>query len=521
MENALLAQLQKQVMELTSELRALQISHAALQADHAALQAENQQLRAENQLLRNQNAFLRRQLFGKKSEKLDPNQLELAMKIEEAAFVIETDPDDDPPPGGSRRRRKGGERKVVVPEGTPVEEIVIDPEPVQANPEAYECIGEEVSRELDVVATPYVLRVTRRRKFKSKTDRNQPPLLAPAPPKLIEHSLAGPGLLTDIILKKYVEHLPLYRQSQFMKSRYGIEISRKTMCDWVGATAGWLKPIYLCMKKGLKERSYLQVDETPVPYCRTEDGGSRKGFLWVYNDPGGNVLFEWHQGRGADCLKGMLDEFSGVVQCDGYPAYPSYAAGRKDLSLAGCWAHARRKFFEALEESPVQARWVLHQIGLLYRIEANLRPAGPQLRQALRSAQSAPILARLEKAFQRLKPRHLPKSRMGKAIQYALGQWKQLLKYLSDGRLQIDNNGVENAIRPTALGKKNWLFFGAPKAGERSAILYSLLESCKRRGIDQAAYLRDVLTRLPSMKITQVDQLTPENWLAARKTKAA
>ena len=275
------------------------------------------------------------------------------------------------------------------------------------------------------------------------------------------------------------------------------------------------------MKKGLKERSYLQVDETPVPYCRTEDGGSRKGFLWVYNDPGGDVLFEWHQGRGADCLKGMLDEFSGVVQCDGYPVYPRYAAGRKDLSLAGCWAHARRKFFEALEESPVQARWVLHQIGLLYRIEANLRPAGPQLRQALRSAQSAPILARLEKAFQRLKPRHLPESRMGKAIQYALGQWKQMLKYLSDGRLQIDNNGVENAIRPTALGKKNWLFIGHPEAGERSAILYTLLENCKQLDINPAEYLKDLLTRLPGLKISEIADLTPARWKAVRQARAA
>lgn len=510
-----LRHLQEQVAQLTAELRALQAAHATLNSQYDALQAENK-------ILRNQNTFLRRQLFGKKSEELNRDQLELALSMAEADCVIETDSDDDPPKG-PRRRRKGGERKVGIPEGTPVEEIVIDPEEVKANPQAYECIGEEVSRELDVVPTPYVLRITRRRKFKSKTDRSQPPLLAPAPPRLIEGSLASPGLLTDILLKKYVEHLPLYRQEQIMRNRYGIELSRKTMCDWVGVVADWLKPVYVRMRKTLRGRSYLQVDETPVRYCGAEGGGSRKGYLWVFHDPGGDVLFEWHLDRGADCLNKMLDEFSGKVQCDGYSAYPRYADGRQDIELTGCWAHARRYFFEAQEEAPALARWFLHQIGLLYRIEATLRAqgAGPALRQAMRSAESAMILSRLERVLKLKLPVHLPKSCRGKAIAYTLGQWDQLLKYRDDGRLEIDNNRVENAIRPTAVGKKNWLFFGAPEAGERSAIIYTILESCKRRGIDQATYLRDVLTRLPTMKITEVDQLTPANWLAARKAKAA
>ena len=522
---SVLQQLQEQVANLTSELRSLQSAHTALQADHAVLKSKYEALQAENKILRNQNAFLKRQLFGKKSEKLDRNQLELALSIEEAACVIESDPGDgdDDPSGGPRRRRKGGERKVVIPAGTPTQEIVIDPEEVKANPSAYECIGEEVSQELDVVPTPYVLRITRRRKFKSKTDRTRPPLLAPAPKKLIEGSLASPGLLTDILLKKYTEHLPLYRQEQILKNRYGIGISRKTLCDWVSVGAGWLKPIVVQMSKTMRQRTYLQVDETPVRYCGAEGGGSRKGYLWVFNDPGGDVLFEWHQGRGADCLNNMLDEFSGTVQIDGYAAYPSYAGDRDDIILAGCWAHARRYFFEALDESPVLARWFLNQIGLLYGIESDLRnrEAGPQLRQAVRASQSAMILARIEKALCLKLSRPLPKSRMGEAIAYALGQWSRLLKYRDDGRIEIDNNLVENAIRPTAIGKKNWLFFGAPKAGERSAILYTILESCKRRGIDQAAYLRDVFTRLPSMKITEIEQLTPENWLAAQKANAA
>jgi transposase len=507
---SVLRQLQEEVARLTAELRSLQTAHSALQA--------------ENTLLRNQNAFLKRQLFGKKSERLDRNQLELALRIEESAHVIESTPDDnDDPRGGPRRRRKGGERKVGIPDGTPVEEIVIDPEEVKANPSAYECIGEEVSRELDVVPSPYVLRVTRRRKYKNKSDRTQPPLVAPAPAKLIEGSLASPGLLADIILKKYVEHLPLHRQEQVLKSRYGITLSRKTMCDWIGSVADWLKPIYRQMREELRQETYLQVDETPVRYNGAEGGGSRKGYLWVYHHPGGSPLFEWHQGRGADCMKDMLDPFSGTLQIDGYIAYTSYAASREGLELAGCWAHTRRYFFEALEEAPKMARWFLHQIGLLYQVETDLRirKAGPRLRQAVRSANSAMTLARIEKALHLLQPRFLLKSRMGTAIAYALGQGGRLMKYRDDGRIEIDNNLVENAIRPTAVGKKNWLFFGAPDAGERSAILYTILESCKRLGIHQETYLRDVLTRLPSMKISEVAQLTPTNWLAARKSKAA
>lgn len=500
--------LKEQVTELTAQMH-------TLQAEHTALQSAYDNLQIENNFLRQQNVFLRRQMFGRKSEKLDRNQLELLLNMQESAFVVESqqDDDDDPPPGG-RRKRRGGERKVKIPEGTPTQEVIIDPPEVEADPKAYQCIGEEVTRELDVVPHPYVLRLIRRRKYKSKTDRTRPPLLAPAPPRLIENSLATPGLLTDIILKRCVEHLPLYRQEQVLKSRYGIEISRKTMCDWVGIVAGWLKPIYNHMRKELQKSEYLQIDETPVQYLGAEGGGSAQGYLWVYHRPGGDVLYEWHRGRGANCLEEMLGDFQGTVQCDGYSAYTSYTKDKSHIDLAGCWAHARRYFFDAQAESRVLAGWVLHQIGLLYRIEADLRDrgAGPALRQAVRSSQSAMILARIEKALRRKLTHHLPKSSMGEAIGYTLSQWDRLMAFVSNGKVEIDNNRVENAIRPTAIGKKNWLFFGAPNSGERSAILYTVLESCKRRGINQGEYLREVLSRLPSMMITETARWTPAAW---------
>jgi len=323
-------------------------------------------------------------------------------------------------------------------------------------------------------------------------------------------------LLTDIVLKKYVDHLPLHRQEQILRTRYGIELSRKTMCDWVRVVADWLTPIYNHIREDLRRSGYLQVDETPVRYCGEEGGGSRQGYLWVFHRPGRDVLYEWYTSRAAACLDGMLRDFRGTVQCDGYGAYSSYVKERDDILLAACWAHVRRKFHEARQECPTQAGWMLNQIGHLYRIERDLRGAGPRLRQAVRSAQSGMLLARIEKMLKLKLNQHRPTSAMGSAIAYTLSLWPQLLRFRDDGRLEIDNNLVENAVRPTALGKKNWMFIGHPEAGDRSAILYTLLENCKRQGLNPREYLHDVLSRLPAMTNQQTQSLTPTNWLAAR-----
>ncbi len=219
-------------------------------------------------------------------------------------------------------------------------------------------------------------------------------------------------------------------------------------------------------------------------------------------------------------------DFTGTVQCDGYAAYRSFANSRGDtIELAGCWAHVRRKFHEALEQSPRTAGWIMRQIQHLYRVEAELRAsrrggAGPQLRAAVRAHQSRPIVARLERALIQLKTsgRHLPHSLLGTALDYALGQWRTLAVYLNDGRVEVDNNLVENAIRPTAIGKKNWLFIGQAEAGERSAIIYTVIESCRRRGLNPYAYLREVLTRLPRMTNRQIPEVTPQAWAKTQCT---
>jgi hypothetical protein len=215
-------------------------------------------------------------------------------------------------------------------------------------------------------------------------------------------------------------------------------------------------------------------------------------------------------------------DFRGTLQCDGYAAYGAFIKGRGDaITLAGCWAHARRNFHEARGAAPQHAGFILRQIQHLYRIEKQLREerAGPRLREAVRASQSRPIQARIHRLLVRLKvsKRHLPQSFMGQAIDYALGQWPMLSVYLSDGRIEIDNNQVENAIRPTAIGKKNWLFIGEADAGERGAILYTIVESCRRRGLDPYRYLREVLTALPRLTNWQVKDWTPAAWAKAQR----
>jgi transposase len=508
----------------------LQKENLALRQRVEALESLLAKSQAENQELKQKNAWLIKQVFGRSSEKLDPRQIEFALGLA-AAEIAETPKVIVFPVSTHRKLKK--RNKPRIPDNTPTEDVIIDPEEVKQAPQNYRLIGQEITQELDVIPPIYIRRRYIRRKYTNILNRALAPVIADLPPRLIEGGYAGAGLLTDIILKKYVDHLPLYRQEQILRNRFGIDLPRKTMCDWVWKVADWLKPVYNHIYDELREGGYLQIDETPVRYCQAEGGGSAQGYFWVYHRPGVGVLYEWHTGRGADCLKSMLDGFVGTVQSDGYGAYGSYAkdsnrlektAGRPAaIELAACWAHARRKVYEAREEKPVLAGWLLHQIGLMYRVEEELRnrKAGPQLRQAVRKSQTNMMLSRIQKVMNRKISSLLPQSQLGAAFRYTLGLWNELLRFRDDGRLEIDNNLVENAIRPTAIGKKNWLFIGNPEAGDRSAIIYTLLENCKRLGINPQDYLLDVLTRLPTMTNQHTKELTPSNWLERRKAKVA
>jgi transposase len=405
-----------------------------------------------------------------------------------------------------------------LPDHLPVIEEVIDPEPVKAAPEHWRCIGQEVSEQLDYEPGRFLCRRTVRRKYVHRTELDTTPVIAPLPECLQERGLAAPGLLAHVIVSKFCDHLPLYRQEQIFAQRYKINLSRQTQARWMELAADWLRPIYESIRTGVMAGGYVQVDETPIDYLAPGNGKTSQGYLWTGCRPGGDVFYHWATSRAATCLDNIIPvDFQGTVQCDGYSAYRAFAKGRaKTIALAGCWAHVRRKFHESLESAPRLAGWILRQLQHLYAIEARLREgkAGPALRLAVRAHQSRPIVERLERVFLRLKTgrKQLPQSPLGMALDYALGQWTALQVFLTDGRVEIDNNLVENAIRPTALGKKNWLFIGEANAGDRSAILYTIIESCRRRGIEPYAYLREVLTRLPHMTNRQIPDIIPAVW---------
>lgn len=474
----------------------------------------------QNELLRQKVELLIRRVFGSSSEKLDPNQLPLLQLSEPA-------PQPPPVPVPSiapvRTPRVRSVKPARLPDNLPVVEEVLEPVEVKAQPENWRLIGQEVSEQLDYEPGRFFKRRTVRRKYVARAQPEAAPVIAPLPECLQERGLAAPGLLAHILVSKYCDHLPLYRQEQIYAQRHGLNLPRQTLARWVELAADWLLPIYEQIRTGVLAGGYVQIDETPVQYLEPGHGKTKLGYLWTGCRPGGDVFYSWHTSRAAACLNTIIPEaFKGTLQCDGYSAYPAFASSRLGaIVLAGCWAHARRGFYEAREQSPKVCGWFLRQLQHLYCIESLLREqkAGPVLRQAVRAHESRPIVERIHRALVRFKTqgRFLPKSLIGQAIDYALGHWAALLVYLGDGRVEIDNNLVENAIRPTAVGKKNWLFIGEAGAGQRGAILYTLVESCRRRGQDPYAYLRDVLTRLPHMTNHQVPSVTPEAWGKARR----
>lgn len=487
--------------------------------------AEVQRLRQENELLRQKLDALARRLFGKKSEQLDPAQLQLlfqeleapgpAVGKESGPQSLEADPARPVKAAASPRR----EPKPRLPEDLPVVEETIVPPAIQAAPAEWRRIGEEVTERLDYEPARFLRRRTVRPKYVRRGELDAVPVIAPLPPCILEKSIATPSLVAQVLVAKYCDHLPLYRQEAIYQSRHGVSLTRQTLCEWVGVAAGWLRLIYEEIRREVLAGGYAQVDETPLRYLEPGHGQTRLGYLWTCHRPGGDTVYTWATSRAAACLEKIIPhDFRGTIQCDGYSAYDAFARGRPagEIALAGCWAHVRRKFFEAHLHGCKRSALVLHLLQNLYRTEARLRErrASPKLRALARAHESRSIVARLHRLLLTWKTRRsiLPKSLLGQAIAYALGQWDSLQLYLADGRLEIDNNLVENAIRPTAVGKKNWLFIGAAHAGQRAAIIYTLIEACRRRGLDPFAYLRDVLTRLPAATTSQIKDLTPAAW---------
>lgn len=483
------------------------------------LYRENQSLKAENEELRGQLAWYKKQAFGSTSEKMpaeSPAQgklgLEEGPRAEPKLQVVKYE-----------RRTPAAEKRPMPAEvfkDLPVvETIEILPEEVKAQPEAYEQISAECTFEVEIIGPRLVKREIVRPKFRKKAERELAPVIAPALPRVAVGGYASAGLIAYVVISKYQHHLPLYR-IEAMSEQWGARLSRKTMADWVRIAADWAEPIYKLMHAGLLQGKYVQCDETPIKFIDPDEKGhgASQGYLWVVSKPGGDVVFDWRLSRRHGEVTSLIgDNYVGILQSDGYEAYAAYARIRPQVAWVGCWAHARRRFFEAQGENPRITKAALRLIGRMYLRERTWDEQGLEAWQRQTEREKPEGLARTMKSLRRLaewtRRKVLPKSALGKACDYLLSQWDPLTSHLHYGETRRDNNLVENAIRPSCIGKKNWLFIGHPDAGQRSAILYSLIVSCERHGKDPLAYLKDILTRLPRM--TNQDDLgvlTPANW---------
>jgi transposase len=491
---------------------------SALETENGRLREQNAQLQTENRLLRQKlDQYIRHYFGGQRNEGLDRHQMELLLQGLPNVVALPTP--EPKPAAASRLGTPHPVRRMLAEDKLETHEIVIEPEEVKAKPDGWKKISEERTSQLDWVAPKIIKRIfIRPRYVKAECFA-----IAALPPQPIEQGMAGPGLLAQILVNKYEYHLPLYRQEKMFRQQFGVELSRKTMGCWVEQADELLKPVYRPIREDLLAGYYLQADETPIRYLDPDvKGKSQQGYIWAYSRPGGNVLFEWRVSRSREGPEEFLKSFRGKLQTDGYSAYESLAKKRDDLILVGCWAHCRRGLHEALAESKLAA-WFVRQIGLLYAVEKELRQkkAGPQLRAAVRAWQSRPVLDRLRRAMELVRRRTLPQGLLGQAIDYALKRWEALNRFVDDGILEIDTNSLENEIRPSAIGKRNWLFIGHPEAGERSAVIYTLLGCCRRHGINPFDYLNDLFTRLPAAKITQIKEFTPAAWAKAREKVVA
>ena len=481
--------------------------------------AENQALKAEVANLEAQVAWYRRQMFGARSERLP---------VDAAGQGKLGLPETPQAPRPTRtvtyeRRTPSAEKRPMPAEVFAqlpvVETIEILPDEVKAEPEAFEQISEERTFEVDLIGPKLVRREIVRPKFRRKADRSAAPVVAPALPRVAAGGYASAGLISYVVTSKYQHHLPLYR-IEAMSAQWGAMLSRKSMAEWVRIAAEWTEPIYKLMHVEVLDSEYIQCDETPVKFIDPDEKGrgTLQGYLWVVSSPGGDVVFDWRLSRRHGELTTLLtDDYAGVMQSDGYEAYSAYAASHPKIAWVGCWAHARRKFFEAQAEQPRVAKAALRLIGRMYLRERQWDEQKLESWQRARERAKPEGLARTMNSLRRLAlyvgHRVLPKSPLGKACTYLLNQWPQLERHLHYGQSRLDNNLVENAIRPSCIGKKNWLFIGHPDAGQRSAIIYSLIVSCQRHGKDPGQYLRDVLTRLPRMtNQDDLRSLLPANW---------
>jgi transposase len=457
-------------------------------------------------------AKLRRLQFGRSSEKLSREIDQLELRLEELQTAQAQAPAVEPlsvPPEREKPARK------PLPEHLPREQVVH--QAACACPDcggALRRIGEDVSEVLEYV--PEHFKVVRHVRPKLSCADCQRIVQASAPSRPIARGLAGPGLLAHVLVAKYADHLPLYRQAQIY-ARQGIDLDRSTLADWVGDCSRLLAPLVDALGRYVMTVDKLHADDTPVPVLEPGRGKTRTGRLWTYvrdDRPSGGtdppaVLFRYSPDRKGEHARRHLQSFTGVLQADAYAGFGElYVDGR--ILEAGCWAHVRRKFYDFHEgtRSPVAAE-ALRRIGELYAIEEQVRGHSPAERARVRIERAGPLLDDLKCWLEAQLARVSKKSELAVAIRYALSRWTAMTRYRDDGRLEIDNNAAERALRAVALGRKNYLFAGSDAGGEYAAAMYSLIGTAKLNGIDPEAYLRTVLERIAEHPINRIAELLP------------
>jgi len=460
--------------------------------------------------------YLKRQLFGKKSEKLDPAQRLLFENLyDQVKAQIEQ---QKPPPTKKiktkRNRNHHGRRPL--PEHLRRETMEIEPEENEkvcsVCHNQKDRIGEEVTEKLEYVPASFYVKKYVRPKYACKSCEGNI-AIGELPPMAIDKGIPGEGLLAHIITSKYCDHLPLNRLENIFK-RNAIDINVSTMCDWVGKSADLLAPLVQRMHEKILASPKIHTDDTSIPVkSKKRKGATYNGYLWVYIDDQYNVVFDFTPNRSRAGPISFLGQYSGYVQADAYSGYDEFFRV-SDATEVGCNAHARRKFEYALDSDPVRAARMMVLWGRLYEIERQAKKENydPAQRLHARQTQARPIFAEIKTVLQEYKDQVLPKSPMGKAMGYALNQWEALMRYTDDPRLNIDNNLSERTLRMVVIGRKNYLFAGSEAGAQRAAIIYSLVAGCKLHHIDPFAYFAEVLKRVSTHPAGKIDELLPGEW---------
>ena len=501
----------------------------AERAEKGRLVEERDQLAGQNDGLRHLLRQVQRMQFGRRSEKLDPDQLNLALEdLEQAIAESEAEREKADPALRQARSQKRRAGRGPLPEHLPRVEVVVEPEDT-ACPccgGAMHVIGEDRSQRLDVVPAQYQVIVTRRPKYACRSCQGAM-VQAPAPARLIEGGLPTERLVAHVVVAKYADHCPLYRQAQIL-ARQGITIDRSVLAFWTGYAAAEIKPVWRLMREELLSSTKLFVDETTAPVLDPGRGRTKTGYFWALardDRPwqGGAppaVVYSYAPGRRGDYAVALLKGYTGVLQTDGYAGYRALADPKRaggPATLAFCWSHWRRQFFDLAKSPPAPiAVEALKRIAELYEIEAEIRGTSARERRTARQEKTKPLVAALKTWLETSLPRLASGSTIAQALRYGLNHWDGLVRFLDDGRIEIDSNTVERSMRPIALNRKNALFAGSDEGAEHWAMLASLIETCKLRSVNPEAYLTDVLTRLvngwPNKRIAE---LTPWGWAAA------